>query len=123
MKKLMIIVCSLSCVSGMAQEKLFIKKYPGNENAVYITNSNVINGLAFIYQTAADTSKSVFFIEHFKPADIEFIEQKLHLHNAKICFENYKSKRGDFIYTFTSEHKLIYFFHKENKDSTPNKYN
>lgn len=70
MKKLLIALFCFTCFAGFAQNQLFVKNFPGNDNAIYVTNSNVISGLVFVYTTASDTSKTVYFIEKFKAEDL-----------------------------------------------------
>ena len=123
MKKILITLFCLTCFAGFVQNQTFIKEFPGNENVIYITHSSKVKGLVFRYNIASDTNKVVFYIPDFKQSDIRLIEQKLKIHEAKICPNDYKSKPGDFIFSFTSKNEMIYFYHRREIDSPHSKFN
>ena len=123
MKKIFIILLCFTCIAGFTQNQTFIKEFPGNEDVIYITHSSKVKGLVFRYNIAADTNKTVFYISDFKQADIRLIEKKLKLYDAKICSNDYKSKPGDFIFSFTSKNEMIYFYHRREIDSPHSKFN
>ena len=93
-----------------AQQQFYLKKFPANNNNSYITNSPTIKGIVFFYENPKDTNKAVFYIPDFKQSDIKNFEKKQTLYNARICFPNYKSKAGDFIFSTTSGGKFYYFY-------------
>jgi len=112
MKKILIILFCCTTGTAFAQEQqFFLKKFLLNNSTRYITNSPTVRGIVFFYRNAADTNKAVFYIENFKQSDIKFFSEKAKLYNSKICFNNYKSSPGDFIYSFDSDGELIYFYH------------
>ena len=113
MKTLLIVIFFLLIISHetSAQQQFFLKKFPANNNITYITNSPTVKGIVFFYEVAADTSKPVFYISDFKQSDIQFFAEKAKVYNSKICFPNYQSSPGDFIYSITSEGEIIYFYH------------
>ena len=80
-----------------------------NENINYSTGSGTSKGLVFHYNKASDTSQTVFYIPNFRLADIQFFSKNVKLNDSKICFINYISNPGDFIYPFTSEWRKKYF--------------
>jgi len=123
MKKLFITLLCFTCIAGFTQNQTFIKEFPGNEDVVYITHSSKVKGLVFRYNITSDTNKTVFYIPDFKQADIRLIEKKLKIHEAKICPNDYKSKPGDFIFSFTSKNEMIYFYHRREMDSPHSKFN
>jgi hypothetical protein len=123
MKKILITLLCFTCIAGFAQDQIFIKEFPGNEDVVYITHSSKVKGLVFRYNIAADTNKTVFYIPDFKQSDIRLIEQKINIHEAKLCPNNYKSKPGDFIFSFTSKNEMIYFYHRREMESPNSKFN
>ena len=111
MKKILIILFCCTTDAAFAQEQqFFLKKFPVNNSTRYITNSPTVRGIVFFYRNAADTNKAVFYIENFKQSDIKFFAEKVKFSNSKICFNNYKSSPGEFIYSFHSDGKLIYFY-------------
>jgi hypothetical protein len=111
MKKLLIIFLCLTGFSAFSQQQFFLKKFPANNSTRYITNSPTVRGIVFFYKTASDTSKAVMYIPNFKQSDIQSFGEKTTFYNAKLCFNNYKSSPGDFIYSFPSEGGIIYFYH------------
>lgn len=121
MKKLLFILFFCICHSAFSQ--LYTRKFAGNKNAVYVTNSGSEDDLTFIYKTATDTNNTVYFIENFKPVDIDLLPEKLKLYDVKIWKDDYTSKKADFIFSFTSESALIYFYHLEDKISSQEKVN
>jgi len=123
MKKILITFFCLTCFAGFAQDQTYIKEFPGNEEVIYITHSSKVKGLVFRYNIASDTNKAVFYIPDFKQSDIRLIEKKLKLYDAKICSNDYKSKPGDFIFSFTSKNEIIYFYHRREMDSPHSKFN
>jgi len=112
MKKILIILFVCTTGAAFSQQQFFLKKFPANNNTTYITNSPTVRGIVFFYRNAADTNKAVFYIENFKQSDIKLFAEKGKLYNSKICFNNYKSSPGDFIYSFDSDGEIIYFYHQ-----------
>ncbi|MGN6802385.1 MAG: hypothetical protein ACTHJN_10790 [Ginsengibacter sp.] len=102
--------------TATAQQQFYLKKFPANNNNSYITNSPTIKGIVFFYENPKDTTKPVFYIPDFKQSDIKNFEKKQTLYNAKICFPNYKSKPGDFIFSTTSDGKFYYFYDNRPQD-------
>jgi len=51
------------------------------------------------------------YVPNFKQSDIQLSAEKIKVYNSKICFPNYVSQSGDFIYSFPSEGGIIYFYH------------
>jgi hypothetical protein len=123
MKKLLFFLFCCICHSAFAQDPLYARKFAGNKNAVYITNSTSEDDLAFIYKTAKDTNNAVYLIENFKSVDIQLLPEKLKLYDAKIWMDNYTSKKGDLIFSFISESALTYFYHIADKISSQEKIN
>ena len=123
MKKLLFILFCCICHSAFAQNQLYARRFPGNKNAVYVTNSTSEDDLAFIYKTAKDTNNTVFLIENFKPVDVDLLPENLKLYDVKIWRDTYTTKKGDFIFSFTSESALIYFYHIADKISSQEKVN
>jgi len=111
MKKLLIFLFNFMSVTAFSQQQFFLKKFPLNNSTRYITNSPTVRGIVFFYQTASDTSKAVFYIPDFKRSDIRFFAEKIKINNSKLCFSNYVSQPGDFVYSFPSEGGIIYFYH------------
>ena len=121
MKKLLIIFFCFTGFSALSQHQLYAKKFNGNKNAIYITNSTSKNDLAFLYSTPEDTSRAIYLIQNFKAADIELIDQKLRMYDVKILPANYVTQKGDLVYTVTSQNLFIYFYHKYDRNSVPEK--
>lgn len=92
-------------------------------NAVYLTNSTYADDLAFVYETAKDTNNAVYLIENFKPADIKVFEERIMFYDLKLWRENYTTKKGDFIFSFTSATEFMYFYHLTDKISSTEKSN
>jgi hypothetical protein len=116
MKTILSAICLLFVArTSFAQQQFYIKSYPANKYKHYITNSPTATGIVFFFENPADTSKPAFYIPDFKEVDIKFFKEKVNLYNAKICFNNYDSKPGDFIFSFTSDGDIIYFFDKRPK--------
>jgi hypothetical protein len=114
LKKLFLIVLVLVCTSTFGQ-LLYTKRFPGNWAAIYTSNVMLVGDLTFVYRTASDTNNVVFYIENFKPENIKSIPEKIKFYSSKICLPDYKSKIGDFIYSFNSQNELLYFYHKANR--------
>jgi hypothetical protein len=117
MKKLFPIVMLMVCSAGFAQRggNLYLKTFPGNMGAIYSTNISQVGGLTFTYRTPSDTNNMVYYIENFKPEDIKVFQDKIKLYSSMLCLPGYKSKIGDFIYSFTSENEILYFYHKADR--------
>lgn len=111
MKKILIILLCFTCVAAFSQQQFYLKKFPANNSTRYITNSPTVRGIVLFYRNAADTNKTVLYIENFKQSDIKFFAEKVKFYNSKICLPNYKSNPGDFIYSFDSDGEIIYFYH------------
>ena len=123
MKKFFLTLLFLVSFSAYSQKRFYPKKFNGNTDAIYITNSTSKNNLAFLYATTADTSKTIYLIENLRASEIEQVQDKLQLYNAKLCRDSYKTKVGDFIFSVTSESVFIYFYHAANANSTNEKIN
>ena len=117
-KKIFLTLLFFSAFTAYSQKRFYPKKFNGNTNAIYITNSTSQNDLAFLYTTPADTSKTLFLIENFKPSGVQHLGNDYKFSNLNFCPDNYKTKIGDLVFTFTSEHVLIYFYHAANASST-----
>lgn len=116
MKIILSAICLLFVAHiSLAQQRFYIKSYDANKYKHYITNSPTTTGVVFLFENAADTSKPAFYIPDFKQEDIQFFKEKATLYHAKICFNNYDSKPGDFIFSFNSKGDIIYFFDKRIK--------
>ena len=111
MKKILILLLCFTCVAAFSQQQFYLIKFPANNSTRYITTSPSVRGIVFFYETASDTSKAVMYIPNFKQSDIQSFGEKTTFYNAKLCFNNYKSSPGDFIYSITSEGEIIYFYH------------
>ena len=98
--------------SAFSQHPLYAKKFNGNKNAIYVTNSNSEKDLSFLYSTPSDTNRVIYLIQNFKAADLELIGEKLKMYDVKILRDDYVTKKGDLVYTITSQNLLIYFYHK-----------
>ena len=98
--------------SAFSQHGLYAKKFNGNKNAIYVTNSTSEKDLAFLYRTPADTNRTIYLIQNFKAADIEFLDDKIKMYDVKILRDDYVTKKGDLVYTITPQNLLIYFYHK-----------
>ena len=123
MKKILIIFFCFTGFSALSQHQLYAKKFNGNTNAIYITNSTSKNDLAFLYSTPEDTNRAIYLIQNFKAADIELVQKKMRLYDVKILPHGYVTKKGDLVYTITSQNLLIYFYHKYDRISVPEKSN
>jgi len=123
MKKIFIILLCFTGFSAFSQHQLYAKKFNGNKNAVYITNSTSKNDLAFLYSTPQDTNRALYLIQNFKAADIELIQEKIRLYDVKVLRDDYVTQKGDLVYTITSQNLLIYFYHKYDRFSVPEKVN
>ncbi|MGN6802957.1 MAG: hypothetical protein ACTHJN_13725 [Ginsengibacter sp.] len=60
MKKLVVILFCLNGFSSFAQHQLYAKKFNANKNAIYLTNSNSKDELAFFYSYPKDTNRIIF---------------------------------------------------------------
>lgn len=123
MKKILIIFFCFTGFSALSQHQLYAKKFNGNKNAIYITNSTSRNDLAFLYSTPEDTNYAIYLIQNFKAAGIELIQKKMRLYDVKILPHGYVTQKGDLVYTITSQNLLIYFYHKYDRNSVPEKTN
>ena len=123
MKKLLIFFFCFTGFSAFSQHPLYAKKFNGNVNAIYITNSTSKNDLAFLYRTPEDTNRAIYLIQNFKAADIETVQEKLRLYDVKILRDDYITKKGDLIFSITSQNLFIYFYHKYDRNSVPEKSN
>ena len=121
MKTLSTLIIFFLYLQNVVQGQSYVKSFHGNDSAIYVTNTNVTSGLNFVYENAADTNKTIYYIENFKHSDLKNVPDKIILENAKICRGNYKSKVGDFIFSFDSKNEFIYFFHKANRSSMHDK--
>lgn len=113
MKTILSAICLL-VISNVAhsQQQFYLKKFPANNSTTYFTNSPTTKGIVFFYENPADTSNPVFYVPDFKLSDIQTFKEKHAISNSKLCFPNYKSQPGDFIYSITSEGEIIFFYHK-----------
>ena len=118
MKKFFLSTLLFAAFTGYSQIRFYPKKFNGNLNAIYVTNSNSVKDLAFLYTTPADTSNSLFLIEHLKPSDVEKVACQLKIYNVQLCRDDYKTKIGDFVFSITSENLMIYFYHLADKNSS-----
>ena len=118
MKKVFLSILLFAAFTGYSQKRFYPKKFKANLDPIYATNSNSVKDLSFLYTTPADTSNSLFLIEHLKPSDIAKVVNQLKIYNIQLCRENYKTKIGDFVFSITSENVLIYFYHLADKDSS-----
>ena len=123
MKKIFLTILLFAAFAGYSQKRFYPKKFNANLEAIYLTNSNSVNDLSFLYTTPADTSKSIFLIENLKPSDVEKMSDQLQIHNLQFCPENYKTKIGDFVFSITSEKVMIYFYHLSDANSSDIKIN
>jgi len=123
MKKILVFLFCFFSFSALSQHQLYAKKFNGNKNAIYITNSTSKNDLAFLYSTPEDTNRAIYLIQNFKAADIELIQKKMRLYDVKIFPHGYVTKKGDLVYTITSQNLFIYFYHKYDRNSVPEKTN
>ena len=118
MKKFILCLVFFTAFTAYSQKRFYPKKFNGNTNAIYVTNSTSKDNLAFLYTTPSDTSKALFLIENFKSSDIQYLGSDFKFSNLNFCPENYKTKVGDVVFTITSERVLIYFYHATNANST-----
>ncbi len=123
MKKLLIILFCITGFSAFSQQQFFLKKFPLNNSTRYITNSPTVKGIVFFYQTPADTNNFVLYVPNFKRSDIQFFTDKIKVYNSKICFPDYVSQPGDFVYSFPSEGGIIYFYHPRPGEQPDEIYN
>ena len=114
MKKLLIILLCCLSVAAFAQDQqvnIYTKVFLLNNSTRYITNMPAVRGLAFFFHEPADTNTMVMYIPDFKASDIRFFKEKVKMYNSKLCLPNYVSQPGDFIYCFTPEDGLAYYYH------------
>jgi hypothetical protein len=117
-----IILCFLFLPS-FAQDRGFIKMFPGNDSVTYLTNSRLVKGLAFYHDLAQDTSNAIFYIENYKYSDVKVFPAKIKVMNAKLCFDDYKSNPGDFIFTMDSKSEIIFYYHLRESELMDAKFN
>lgn len=125
MKKLIIVL--LCCLSGAAfaqeQQQIYAKVFRLNNSTRYITNMPAVRGLAFFFHSPADTNSMVMYISNFKASDIQVFEEKVKMYNSKLCLPNYVSQPGDFIYCFTPQDGLAYYYHPRPGEQPADIYN
>ncbi|MGN6247364.1 MAG: hypothetical protein ACTHNG_03350 [Ginsengibacter sp.] len=111
MKTILIAVFSFLISHELFAQPFYLKKFPANNKTRYITNSPTVRGIVFFYDIPSDTNNVVLYIPDFKKSNINLSKDKLTMYRSKICFVNYKSEPGDFIYSFKSNGDMIYFYH------------
>jgi|GEM_PF-6446487 len=92
MKKFFLSILLFAAFAGYGQKRFYPKKFNANLNAIYVTNSNSVKDLSFLYTTPADTSNSLFLIEHLKPSDIPKVVSQSKIYNIQLCRDDYKTK-------------------------------
>ena len=69
MKKFFLSILFFTSFAAYSQKRFYPKKFNGNTDAIYKTNSTSKNDLSFLYTTPADTSNAIYLIENFKQSD------------------------------------------------------
>lgn len=109
MKKIIATVLIFIAIKSQSQiTPIYVVNFPGNDSAIYITNTGNTDGLKFFFDNPNDVHNSFFYIPNFKTKDFILTAEKIKIMNAKLIINKYISKPGDLIFTFNYANKLIY---------------
>ena len=101
MKKLLIILFCLTSFAAFSQQQFYLKKFPlNNSTQLHHQFADSTRHCFLLSNRFRHKQSGLFTFTILSSQTFNYLRKKLKLYNSKICFHNYVSQPGDFIYSF-----------------------